>query len=58
MRVMSASIAATAVIIAAARRNQSPHGGGKTNHPLAGFESLIDEGGGERTRKPDPEHNR
>jgi hypothetical protein len=43
MRLMSASIAATAVI-AAVRRNQSAHGGRETGDPFAGLESLIDEG--------------
>jgi len=55
MRLMSASIAATAVIDCGARRNQSSHGGGETRYPLACFESLIDEGGGERARKSDAE---
>src|SRR5277367_2650019 len=39
-------------------RNQTSHGGGKTRDPFACFESLVDEGGGQRARKPDPEHNR
>jgi hypothetical protein len=33
-------------------------GGGEASDPLACFESLIDEGGGERARQPDPEHDR
>ena len=33
-------------------------GGGETSHSSACFESLIDEGGGERAGKPNPEHNR
>jgi hypothetical protein len=41
-----------------ADRYQSPHGGGETRDPFACFEGLIDEGSGERERKPDPEHNR
>ena len=57
MRLMSASIAATA-LITAVRRNQAPHGRGETRYPLAGFEGLIDERGGERAREPGPEHNR
>jgi hypothetical protein len=57
MRLMSASIAATA-LITAVRRNQAPHGRGETCYPLAGFEGLIDERGGERAREPGPEHNR
>ena len=40
-----------------ARSNRSAHGGGETADPLAGFESLIDEGGSESARKPDPKHN-
>ena len=39
------------------RRNQSPHGGREASDPLADLQSLIDEGGGERARKPNPEHN-
>jgi hypothetical protein len=58
MRLMSASIAATAAITANRRGDQTPHGGGETSDPFAGFESLIDEGGGERAREPDPEHDR
>jgi hypothetical protein len=34
-------------------RNQAPHGGEASN-PLACFQSLIDEGGGERAGQPDP----
>ena len=55
MRLMSAPIAATAVIAAV---RQSAHGGRETGDPLAGFESLIDEGGSESARQPDPEHDR
>ena len=58
MRLMSASIAATAVITAVARSNQTPHGGRETGDPLACFKSLVDEGGGERARQSDPEHDR
>ena len=57
IRLMSASIAATAVICGSCR-NQSPHGGGETGDPLACFKSLVDEGGGKRAREPDPEHDR
>src|SRR5277367_4939162 len=39
-------------------RNQTSHGGGKTRDPFACFESLVDEGGGESPREPDPEHDR
>jgi hypothetical protein len=41
-----------------AGRNQTPHGRGETRDPLAGLESLIDEGSGERARKANPEHDR
>jgi len=58
MRLMSASIAVTAGHNGGARRNQSPHGDGEPGHSFACFESLIDEGGSERARKPDTEHNR
>jgi hypothetical protein len=39
-------------------RNQSPHGGRQTGDPLACSKSVVDEGGGERAREPDPEHDR
>ena len=58
MRLMSASIAATAVITAVARSTQTAHGGGETSDPLACFKSLVDEGGGERAGQSDPEHDR
>ena len=58
MRLMSASIAATARHHRGSRRNQSPHGGRETGDPLACFKSAVDEGGGERARQPDPEHDR
>ena len=38
--------------------DQAPHGGGETSHPFACFESLIDEGGGERASEPDPKDDR
>jgi hypothetical protein len=38
--------------------DQAPHGGGETSHSFACFESLIDEGGGERAREPDPKDDR
>jgi hypothetical protein len=40
------------------RGDQTPHRGRETRYPFAGFESLVDEGGGERARKADPEHAR
>ncbi len=58
MRLMSASIAATARHHGSPRRNQSPHGGRETGDPLACFKSLVDEGGGERAGQSDPEHDR
>ena len=58
MRLMSASIAATAVITATRAALKTPHSGGETRDPFAGFESLVDECSRERTREPDPEHNR
>ena len=39
-------------------REGTPHSGGETRDPFAGFESLVDECSRERTREPDPEHNR
>ena len=57
MRLMSASIAATAVI-AAVRAAISPRmAAERPATPSLAFESLIDEGGGESARKPDPKHN-
>jgi hypothetical protein len=35
------------------RGDQTPHGGRETCDPFAGFDSLVDEGGGERAREPD-----
>src|SRR5580692_2915567 len=58
IRLMSASIAATAVITAVRASNQSPHGDRETSDPFACFKRLVDEGGSERAREPDPEHNR
>ena len=57
MRLMSASIAATGHH-GSPCRNQTPHGCRGTRDPFAGPESLVDEGGGERAREPDPEHDR
>jgi hypothetical protein len=48
---MSASIAATA-------GDQTPHGGRETSDPLACLKSLVDGGGGECAKQPDPEHDR
>jgi hypothetical protein len=53
MRLMSTSIAATAVMMAV-RGNQSAPCGGEAGDPLACFESLLDEGRRERTRESDP----
>jgi len=57
IRLMSASIAATAVITAV-RAAIKPRIAAETSNPLACFESLIDEGCGERARQSDPEHDR
>ena len=57
MRLMSASITATAVITAV-RAAIKPRMAAETRDPFAGFESLVNEGGGERAREPDPEHDR
>ena len=54
MCLMSASIAATAVITAVTS-DQSAHGGGETGDPCAFFESLLDEGGGKSSRRPEYE---
>jgi hypothetical protein len=58
MRLMSASIAATAAITAVRAAIKTSHGGGKTRDPFACFESLVDEGGGESPREPDSKHDR
>ena len=58
MRLMSASIAATARHHRSPRRNQSPHGDRETGDPLACSKGVIDEGGGERAGQSDPEHDR
>ena len=43
IRLMSASLAATAIITATCGRStQTPHSGGETRDPFAGFESLVD----------------
>ena len=60
MRLMSASIAATAVITAT-RAALKPRIARRRDpgDPFAGFESLVDECSRERTREvSDPEHNR
>ena len=58
MRLMSASIAATARHYRNPRRNQSPHGDRETGDPLACSKSVVDEGDGERAGQSDPEHDR
>jgi hypothetical protein len=58
MRLMSASIAATAVITAVRAAIRTPHGCRETGDPLACSKSLVDQGGGESAREPDPEHDR
>ena len=58
MRLISASIVATAVINRSSCRNQSPHGDRETSDPLACFKGVIDEGDGERAGQSDPEHDR
>jgi hypothetical protein len=39
-------------------RNETTHGGGEISDPLACLKSVVDEGGGERARQSDPEHDR
>ena len=58
MRLMSASIAATALITAVRAAIRPPHGGRQTGDPLACSKSVVDEGGGERAGQSDPEHDR
>ena len=58
MRLMSASIAATAVMTAVRAAIRPPHCRRETRYPLACFECLIDEGGSERAGKPDSEYDR
>jgi hypothetical protein len=58
MRLMSASIAATA-LMTAVRAVVSPRmAAERPATPSLAFEGLIDERGSERARKPDPEHDR
>ena len=57
MRLMSASIAATAVITAV-RAAIARMAAERPANSFAGFEGLVDEGGGERARQPNPEHDR
>ena len=57
-RLMSASIAATAVITAVRATIKPRMATERPAIPSLALESLIDEGGGERSRKPDPEHDR
>ena len=58
MRLMSASIAATAVITAVRAAIKPRMAAERPAIPSLALESLIDEGGGERARQPDPEHDR
>ena len=58
MRLMSASIAATAVITAARAALKPRMAADRPATPFACFESLVDEGGREHARELDPEHNR
>ena len=58
MRLMSASIAATAVITAVRAALKPRMAAERTRDPFAGFESPVDECRRERAREPDPEHNR
>jgi hypothetical protein len=58
MRLMSASIAATAVITVVRAAIKPRMAAERPCNPSAGFDSLVDEGGGERAREPDPEHDR
>jgi hypothetical protein len=56
MRLLSASIAATAVITAV-RAAIKPHGGKETRNAFASFESLVDKAA-VSAREPDLEHDR
>src|SRR5262249_33180989 len=58
MRLMSASIAATAVITAVRAAISPRMAAERPATPFACFESLIDEGGGKSSRQPDSEHDR
>ena len=58
IRLISASIAATARHHSGARSTQTAHGGGEASDPLACSKSLVDEGCGERAGQSDPEHDR
>jgi hypothetical protein len=55
---MSGSIAATAVITAVRAASKPRMAAETPATPSLGFESLVDEGSGERAREPDPEHDR
>ena len=57
MRLMSASIAATA-LITAVRAAINPRMATETGDPLACSKSVVDEGSGERAGQSDPEHDR
>ena len=58
MRLMSASIAATAAITAARAAAKPRRATERPATPSLAFEGLPEEGGGERAREPDPEHDR
>jgi hypothetical protein len=58
IRLMSASTVATAVITAVRAAIRPRMAAERPAPPFAGFESLFDEGGGERAREPNPEHDR
>jgi hypothetical protein len=58
MRLISASIAATAVITAVRAATRPRIATQRPATPFTGLESLVDERGSERAREPDPEHDR
>src|ERR1700722_19636559 len=58
IRLISASIATTAVITEVRAALKPRMAGERPATPLACLESLIDERCGERARQPDPEHDR
>ena len=57
MRLISASIAATAAITAVRAAIRPRMATERPATPSLAFESLIDERGGERAGKPEPEHD-
>ncbi len=58
IRLMSVSIAATAVMTAVRAAIRPRMAADRPAIPSLASESVVDEGGGERAREPDPEHNR